>query len=208
MGVTIHRGLPVGLRQAGARLYWDAFGEKLGHVLGPESRAMAFLDRVIEADQCVIALDDNGGLLGLAGFKTDGGSFAGGTLADLRAVYGVWGAFWRGHLLSALNRDIVADVFLMDGICVASSAQGQGVGTALLSALYDEAAARGHRSIRLDVIDSNARARALYDREGFVPVLTSRLGLLRHIFGFSSSTTMMRPLADPALPSPLQPARI
>lgn len=194
MTVTIHRGLPVALRPQGAALYWEAFGVKLGRVLGPQARALAFLDRVIEADQCLIAVDEGGALLGLVGFKTTHGSFAGGTWDDLRAIYGRWGGFWRGSVLWALNREIENDRFLMDGICVAGAARGRGVGTALLGAVYDEAAARGYRSIRLDVIDSNARARALYEREGFLPTKTERLGVLKHVFGFASSTTMVRPL--------------
>ena len=211
MDVTLHHGLPSGLRQAGARLYWAAFGPKLGRVLGPEPLALAFLHRVIEADQCFVALDAGGGLLGIAGYKTTGGSFAGGTLADLRAVYGRWGAYWRGGLLLALDRHADTDCFLMDGICVSATAQGMGVGKALLSALYGEAARLGYPAIRLDVIDSNARARALYDREGFVPIRTMRLGLLKHVFGFASSTTMIRPVASPSeglLLSTSRPARL
>ncbi len=194
MDVTLQKGLPARLRREGAWLYWQAFGAKLGRVLGPEARALAFLDRVIEANQCVIAMDAAGTLVGLAGFKTTGGSFAGGTLADLRAIYGDFGAFWRGGLLLALDRQAETDCFLMDGICVAASAQGRGVGRALLSALYAEASALGYRTIRLDVIESNARARALYEREGFKPAQTMRLGLLKHVFGFAASTTMIRPL--------------
>ena len=69
-----------------------------------------------------------------------------------------------------------------------------GVGTRLLAALYDEAAERGYRSVRLDVVDANWRARALYERQGFVATRTESLGMLRFLFGFASSTTMVRPL--------------
>jgi RimJ/RimL family protein N-acetyltransferase len=48
--------------------------------------------------------------------------------------------------------------------------------------------------VRLDVIDGNARARALYARFGFVAVKTERLGMLRHFFGFDASTTMIKDL--------------
>jgi ribosomal protein S18 acetylase RimI-like enzyme len=67
----------------------------------------------------------------------------------------------------------------------------------LLGALYREAAERGYRSIRLDVIEDNFRARALYERQGFRAVRTEELGLLRFLFGFASSTTMVRPLRGP-----------
>ena len=67
----------------------------------------------------------------------------------------------------------------------------------LLAALYQEAVERGYRSIRLDVIQDNWRARALYERQGFRPVRTQKLGALRFLFGFAASTTMVRPLDEP-----------
>jgi ribosomal protein S18 acetylase RimI-like enzyme len=78
----------------------------------------------------------------------------------------------------------------MDGIAVDAAARGQGLGTALLTALKTRAAALGKATIRLDVIDTNPRARALYEREGFVAGQTEHLGPLRALFGFSAATTM------------------
>jgi ribosomal protein S18 acetylase RimI-like enzyme len=72
--------------------------------------------------------------------------------------------------------------------------RGRGIGSLLLAALYQEAAERGYRSIRLDVVATNTRARALYERHGFRPTRTENLGFVRHFFGFASSTTMVRPL--------------
>ena len=45
-----------------------------------------------------------------------------------------------------------------------------------------------------DVVQENFRARALYERQGFQAVRTEDLGLLRFLFGFASSTVMVRPL--------------
>lgn len=194
MAVTIYHGLHPHLRADAARLYWEAFGGKLRAVLGPDARALAFFERVIRADLCFAALDGEGGLVGLAGYKTARGSFAGGGWADLRAIYGPRGGLWRGLVLWALNRELDNDRFLIDGICVARSHRGAGVGTRLLAALCAEARTRGYPSIRLDVIDANWRARALYERQGFLATRTESLGLLRHVFGFSASTTMVRPL--------------
>ncbi len=193
--MIVQRGLPTTLRADAARLYWEAFGDKLGPVLGPKLRALRFFERVIRADHCFVALDDLGNLIGLAGFKTSEGSFAGGSSADLRKVYGAIGASWRGMLLWALNREVDNDRFLLDGICVTASARSQGVGSVLIDHICDEGHRRGYISVRLDVVDSNARARALYERLGFVAVQTAPIGLLRHIFGFSAATTMVKPIA-------------
>jgi ribosomal protein S18 acetylase RimI-like enzyme len=196
MAVTVFRGLHDELRPQAARLYWEAFGGKLGRVLGPDDRALRFFQRVIRGDLCFAAVDDAGRLIGIAGFKTPAGSFAGGSWADLKATYGRFGGRWRGCLLWALGRDVDNDRFLIDGICVARADRGKGVGSRLLAALYQEAAERGYPAVRLDVVDNNWRARALYERHGFQAVRTESLGVLRYLFGFASATTMVRPLSD------------
>ncbi len=192
MTVTLYHGLREDLRAEGAALYWQAFGGKLGRVLGPDARAAAFLMRVIRADHCITALDADGALLGLVGFKTPTGGFANGDLRDLAAIYGWPGAMWRGAVLGLLSREVDNERFLMDGICVAKSARSQGIGSKLLVAVCAEAQARGYGAVRLDVINTNWRARRLYERLGFQAMQTARLGPLRHVFGFESSTTMVR----------------
>lgn len=192
---AIRQGLPQALRAEAARLYWQAFGGKLGRVLGPDFQALAFLNRVIREDHCFVALAPSGDLLGLAGFKSLEGNFAGGGMADMRAVYGWWGSQWRAAALWWLSREVDNDSFLIDGICVAAPARGAGVGSALVAALCAEAQARGYPSIRLDVVDTNHRARALYERLGFSATRAQTLGPLRHLFGFSTAITMVRPLA-------------
>lgn len=192
--IHIRFGLPEDHRAEAAALYWQAFGSKLGRVLGPEPMALRFLQRVMRADHCLTAMDDDGRLLGLAGFKTHAASFAGGSLADLRSVYGLVGGFWRGFLLQLLGREVDNQRFLLDGLCVSDQARGQGVGTALLEAVVAEARQRGYRAVRLDVVDTNPRARALYERRGFVLDRTAGIGPLRLVFGFRAAHTMVRPI--------------
>lgn len=192
--LTISKGLPEALRDDAARLYWQAFGGKLGRVMGPDAKAHLYLQRVIEPEFALVACDADGALLGLAGFKTPEGGFAGGSWGDLRATYGLFGMAWRGTLLALLSREIDNERFLLDGICVAASARSQGVGSALIAAIEDEARARGYTQLRLDVVDSNWRAKALYERLGFAVAKTDRLGLLRYAFGFDAAHTMVKPL--------------
>ncbi|MEN9409914.1 MAG: hypothetical protein RL216_1888 [Pseudomonadota bacterium] len=192
--VTIHSGLPEHLRPEAALLYWQAFGGKLGRVLGPEPRALRYLARVLRAENCLTAYDAQGRLIGLAGFRTSEGTFAGGTRADLFAIYGPVGGRWRAALLRLLNNDVESDRFLLDGLCVSPAARGQGVGTALLEAIAAEGRARGFATLRLDVVDNNTRARALYERMGFTIARTAGIGPLRHVFGFTAAHTMIRPL--------------
>ena len=192
--IRIEQGLPEYLRAEAAVLYWQAFGGKLGRVLGPDAKALAYLERVMRADHCLTAYDRSGLLVGLAGFKSAQGSFAGGSEADLRAVYGPIGGRWRAQLLRLLGNDADSSRFLLDGLCVSDTVRGQGVGTLLLEAIVAEGRARGYSAVRLDVVDTNARARALYERRGFVVDRTEPIGPLRLIFGFSAAHTMIRPI--------------
>ena len=190
--IRIELGLPDHLRAEAAALYWQAFGGKLGRVLGPQPQAIRFLTRVMRADHCLTAIDGDGRLVGIAGFKSPGGSFAGGSESDLRAIYGPIGGRWRGLVLRLLGNEIDNKRFLLDGLCVARSVRGQGVGTALLEASVAEARTRSYPAVRLDVVETNWRAKALYERRGFVLDRTAGIGPLRLIFGFNAAHTMVR----------------
>ena len=185
-----------------AALYWEAFGKKLGSVMGPKDRALRFIASVLQSDHGICAHDDAGHLLGVVGFKTAKGALVGGGYQDLRRVYGTMGAVVRIAVLAALERDTENQRFLMDGLFVDPRARGQGVGTALLDAICAEAAHRGYTQVRLDVIDTNPRARALYLKEGFKEVKTTGIGPLRYVFGFSSSTTMVRDIQPDPISAP------
>ncbi len=188
--VTVLAGFPEDQRERVVAMYWEAFSAKLHRVMGQGSRAQAFLRRVADPSHAISAINREGRVVGVAGFKTADGAFVGGELSDLTAVYGVFGGTWRGLVLSLLERRLQADTLLMDGIMVDANVRGQGVGTRLLAAVRARAKEVGCSAVRLDVIDSNPRARALYEREGFVPGAAQSTGLLRHVFGFRSATPM------------------
>ncbi|MBU2483536.1 MAG: GNAT family N-acetyltransferase [Alphaproteobacteria bacterium] len=199
---SIEQGLRPGHRREATALFWEAFKGKLAPVMQPEALALSFLENVVDPTHAISAVSEQGDLLGVAGFKTSSGGFVGGGMAQLCAAYGPVGGFWRGLVLSTLDRPVEAGSLLMDGIFVSAAARGQGVGTLLLAAVKRKARDLGATSVRLDVIDSNPRARALYEREGFVAQETSETGLFGHIFGFRSSTRMSCKLQGPLMSVP------
>ncbi len=186
----ITNGFEADQKERVVELFWEAFKDKLYLVMQPEDKALGFLNAVVDPDHAICAVALDGTVIGVAGFKTKAGSFIGGSLADVCKCYGVFGGLWRAATLLLLERSLEADTLLMDGIFVSPEARGRGVGTALLSAIKAEAQFRGCEHVRLDVIDTNPRARALYLGQGFQPGATSDLGPLRHVFGFERATTM------------------
>ncbi|MHA3913753.1 GNAT family N-acetyltransferase [Halovulum sp. GXIMD14793] len=189
---TIQPGLAPEHRRAAAKGYWAAFARKLRYPLGPASRAVTFIERVLDPTHAISAVSADGTFLGVAGFKTPEGAFIGSDFSDMTAVYGTLRAIWRGLLISALERKCDTHSLLMDGIFVQEKARGLGVGTALLHAVEQEAQARGLAEVRLDVIDTNPRARALYERQGPLAKDVQSTGFLKPLFGFAEATTMIK----------------
>ncbi|MFI6515157.1 GNAT family N-acetyltransferase [Spirillospora sp. NPDC050679] len=191
--ITIRRGLPAGTERRAAELYWEAFGRKLGAALNPPEKAVPFIAAHLNADRAVCALLD-GRLVGLAGYQVGGRSFTGGTVTDVLREYGWIRGLWRVALLALFERQAAAGQLVMDGIAVDGEARGRGLGSLLLEEVAAVAAEHGRREIRLDVIDVNTRARALYERRGFTAVRTVRTPYLRRLMGFGAVTTMRRPV--------------
>lgn len=189
--VEIGLGLPEALRGAAAGLYWDAFGRKLGAAIGPRRRGEAVLERALRPDRALVAVS-SGELLGLVGFHLSGSSFAEVKLGDLTVEFGLVGGVLRAVPLALLERGARQGELLLDGIVVLAGQRGTGIGTGLLRAAIGFAADNGLGSVRLDVVDTNPRARRLYAREGFVPVRTEKTPYLQRAFGFSAYTTMVR----------------
>jgi GNAT superfamily N-acetyltransferase len=194
MGVMISRGFSEAEQGHVAQLFWQAFSAKLARIMGPDARALQFFNGCLNPNFALVARDEQGQLLGVAGFRTDAGGLVDGSLQDMARVYGWIGGVWRGLLLSLLERKVQPDVFQMDGLFVDASARGLGVGTALLEAVFQEARQRQLGCVQLDVIDINPRARALYERVGFAPIGEEETGPLVHIFGFGKATRMQKTL--------------
>lgn len=190
--VAIRLGVSANMRAQAAALYCEALKAKLTPFLGPADRAARFLAPAMRADRAFVATG-GAGILGIAGFQEDGiGLFEFG-LAQLWREYGLSGPV-RAIGLATLDRREATDTLLMDGIAVDAAARGRGIGTRLLAAVCGHARSLGKSEIRLDVIDTNPRARALYERQGFIAGETVGLGPFRLIFPFRAVTTMRKPV--------------
>ncbi|MGP4012421.1 GNAT family N-acetyltransferase [Streptomyces sp. 4N124] len=191
--VTVLRGVPAGAERRAAELYWNAFGRKLGPALNPPDKAVSFLAAHLNADRAVCALLD-GQLVGLAGYQLGGRALTGGSASAVLRTYGHLRGLHRLLLLALFERHPAPGQLVMDGIAVDPGLRGRGVGSLLIEEVAAVAAEQDCREIRLDVIDVNPRARALYERRGFTAVRTERTPYLRGLLGFGAVTTMRRPV--------------
>ncbi len=188
--VLVQVGLPDRLRAEAARLYYEAFRQKARFLFGSREQAIAVLQRDFAAEQALIAVVDDR-LVGVAGIQ-HGRPFMNVHFKTYVRVFGWFTALWRYALAVMFHRSQRSGELLMDGIAVDANLRGQGVGTQLLHGVLEFARAHGYQTVRLDVVDSNPRARQLYERLGFVATKTHRHPQAQRVMGFSASTTMIK----------------
>lgn len=188
--IEISQGFPDELRSNAATLYDASFGAKISIAIPDARKRLAILAEAFNPEYCFVAMSGSE-LVGIAGFKNSSGALTGGmTFALLRKHLGLAGAVRAISVLALFERTLTKGQLLMDGISVSPKARGGGIGTALLHRLKVHARHEGHRTIRLDVIDTNPAARRLYERLGFVATDTARFPYLKWLLGFSAATTM------------------
>ncbi|MFF6998990.1 GNAT family N-acetyltransferase [Streptomyces sp. NPDC008313] len=185
--------MPHGGEDQVAALYWEAFGRKLAPALGPPEKGRAFIAAHLHHDRGVVALAGDR-VTGVAGYRLGGRALTGGGVRDVLSAYGLFRGLPRLAALALFERAPAPDELVMDGIAVDATHRGQGVGSLLLAEIVAVAVHHGCRRVRLDVIDTNPRARALYERHGFTAHRTERTPYLRGLMGFGAVTTMRRPV--------------
>lgn len=189
--IEITQGLPEQHRTKAARLYYSAFRQKLHPIFRNEARGLAVLEESLNGEKALVAIRD-GDLVGIAGFNDKTGSLVDIRPATMVEMFGWVGGWVRLFALMLFTRHSDDQILLMDGIVVDPAQRGGGIGSQLLDAMIDYAQSRGYDQVRLDVVDTNPRARQLYERKGFVAVDETKYPVLKRIFGFSASTTMLR----------------
>lgn len=172
-------------------LYWEAFGRKLRPAFADDATGLALVHATLSPDQVLVArLGDV--IAGVCGFYEGDRGAVDLTWAALRRQLSTAASIRAGLLLAVLARGERHGALVLDGVCVDVDLRGHGIGSALLAAANEHARRRSARVVRLSVVDTNPRARALYQRLGFQPVDTGSLGPLRAVYGFDRYTVMER----------------
>ena len=185
--------LPDDFKVSAIRLYFNSLKEKLEPILGSDGRAQEALASNIATDKCIVAIC-NGKLVGIMGIQTNKRGFVNPNLKTMVRIYGNFGGILRMGGLAILHHTIGTDELYVDGVAVASEMRDKGIGSHLFELLEQAVLKKRIKTISLEVIDTNPRAKALYERLGFVAVKTQTLWPLNLFvrFPFRSATLMVK----------------
>ena len=185
--------LPDKFRASAVRLFLNALKDKLVPILGDDARAQGVLEESLDTMHCIAAICDQR-LVGILAIKDNRGSLMNPTLKMLIKAYGIPGGIFRICGLALLHYPAIRDEFYVDGIAVVEEMRSKGIGSGLFERLERVALEKGIRTISLGVVDTNARAEALYRRLGFVETRRVTIWPLSRVFGlrFRSATIMAK----------------
>jgi len=177
------------------RLYDLAFRQKLALAIPRTEDRLALFRKTFSRSSCIRAeLSDR--IIGVVGYQLNAESFTGGLTGDgvswraLREQMGLNRAIRAFIVFTLFRRSVPSNTLLLDGIAVKESHRNQGIGSRLLESAVAFAAEKGFEKVRLNVIGTNHRAKALYERKGFVVRATRYFLYLHWLFGFSKSYEM------------------
>jgi len=185
--------LPEENLREGAALYYTGLQAKLAPVFGPPETALAVMPHILDRFRCLTAFKDDR-LVGILGIHDARGTFLAPDYTTMRRHYGTVMGTARLGLLMLLDQTLPPGDLYLDGLAVAESLRGRGIGTALVAAFETYARGNGYQTVSLEVIDVNLRARRLYEHLGYACVATHTMGPFSRLFGFRTTRRMMKEL--------------
>jgi len=198
--ISIYRALPSpeSIEEV-VDLYIEAFRQKAVYLefLTQEIESIrAILRRTIHPEYGIYALR-SGQVIGFAGLD-DGkhGIFMVPEWKPYVEVFGLFGGTWRygtQKFFGGYKRHN-SSTLRIDCLAVAGVARGRGVGTQLLKSVFSYAEELGRSAVSLEVVDTNPKARALYERLEFRLTREKHFGAVTRAAGFEALHFMLKEL--------------
>ena len=188
--IDIRFDIPIEFRKHAITLYFEAFEKKFTKLMNLDE-ALNILTDLLNSEQSIYAVQD-GRLVGFAGIQHGNKRLFKNSLQPFIKHLGILRGLLVAFVLSLFDRPYKDNELLMDGICIDKNMCGQGVGSLLLEEIYEIDKKNNYKTIRLDVVDTNPRARKLYEKIGFEPIISHQYPFTKKLMGFSASTTLVR----------------
>ena len=169
--MKILANLPDSFRASAVELFLDSLGEKIIPAMGKRGRAEALLAKALNGQACFLAVEGSR-LLGMIGLNTSQSLFVQAGLTDFVRNAGFFRSLWTLPILGAMEHASAADELYIEMIAVSPEARGKGVGRALMQEAEERCRKLGKNRLTLQVVDTNPRAKKLYEEMGFRTIKT------------------------------------
>lgn len=172
-----------------AKMYYHAFIKKFSSLwlfAKNEAQAVTVLRQSLRYENGLYVLSNNR-VLGFVGLEKGDSFFAPLKYSAFLEAFGFLSATWRYvayGIYRLFHGDIKNDAVHIDPIVVSSDARGMGIGTKLFEAAFELTKRLNRKKVILEVVDTNPKAKKLYERLGFQVVKEENTALLTKNAGF------------------------
>ena len=170
-------------------IFYDAFEQKIRALIKSKEKALAIYNRSLKNDQVFYALLD-GNVVGLIGLHYKNKTFLEFKYRDLRKYFNPLRSYFIYRIFKLTSPKIKDDALRIDSIAVDKSFRSLGIGSQLINKVFEFAKNEGFREVVLEVVNTNPKAKELYDRIGFKEEKIVRYYFLTRSAGFSSEYIM------------------
>lgn len=195
--ITITNKLTEEQKEEASKIYFEAFSKKFANFWlfeSDEAIATSCLIDGVHFDRGLYAVLD-GHVVGIMGLDFDKEEYKKLTYQTFRKYYSAWGAFQRvfwNFIIFKLSANVKREKAHVDAVAVDSSSRGMGIGSMLFSKAFEVAKAKNCNKISLTVVDTNPRAKKLYEELGFDVVKVYEYGKSTERAGFTKEILMVK----------------
>jgi len=190
MSIQIQPTIPKNQRIIIAKIFYESFKDKFSIIFGDRKKAIRLISKLIREDRILVATKDEK-VVGFVGLHYQRKNFMEFNLTEITKVYGLLAIRVLIYFLITIFTEQKPNQLHLEVIAVTEKQRGRGTGTKLLKSTIDFAWLKKFPQIKLEVVNTNPKARKLYEKIGFKKVKDSKIPYPFYIFtGFSLITDM------------------
>ena len=180
------------LKSKFADIYLQAFNRKITCLIKPRQVAKEIIIKSLNYDMSLQAFDRDNKLVGFLGYQTSEREFISYKYYNFRKYFNPINAFLKWIILKMFMPKLAGTVIRIDSVAVEDDYRGQGIGTALIEKFLDFVKINNYKKTLLEVVDTNPRAKKLYERFGFYTKKRINYYFLARKAGFSAEDIMCK----------------
>jgi ribosomal protein S18 acetylase RimI-like enzyme len=170
-------------------VFYYAFKRKIRTLIKSEKKAKAIYKKAINHDRVLYTLVGDK-VVGVIGLHYGGRNFMEFKYNDLRQQFNPFTSFFIWFFYKIVSPRATDDVLRIDSVAVDKNSRSMGIGTALIKKVFEMAREKKFNEVILEVVDTNPRAKELYERLGFKEKKLVKYYFLAKPAGFSAEYIM------------------
>ncbi len=174
-------------------IFYYSFEQKIRPLIHPKEKAIRLYSLAINQNRVYYALK-NKKAVGIIGLQYDNMDFISYGFDIIRKHFSFFRSLYLYLMLNIMKMRLEEDTIRVDSIAVADQYRGEGIGTMLINKAIKIAKDRGYKEMILEVVNTNPRAKKLYESMGFRQKKHMKFYFLTRSFGFSSAYVMLMKL--------------